>query len=87
MDVKKRIRDYIEEAVLFDNSQSFSDSSSFQASGILDSTGFLELITFIEGEFEIEITNEELVPEYLDSLDKMSKLVVKKMACQKPEKA
>jgi len=87
MDVKKRIRDYIEDAILFGNRKSFSDSSSFQTSGILDSTGFLELITFIEEEFDIEITNEELVPEYLDSLEKMSNLIGKKRARQKPEKA
>jgi acyl carrier protein len=83
MDVKKKIRDYIEDEILFEKRSSLSDTASFQTSGILDSTGFLELITFVEGEFDIEISNDELVPEYLDSIEKLSNLVVKKLAVQK----
>jgi len=41
---------------------------SFLAHGILDSTGVLELVTFLETRFGISVSDEELVPQNLDSL-------------------
>ncbi len=37
--------------------------------GIIDSTGVLELVTFIEEKYSIEIADEELIPENLDSIN------------------
>ncbi len=36
--------------------------------GIIDSTGVLELVTFIEEKYGINVEDEELVPENLDSV-------------------
>ena len=82
MSVQQKIRNHIYETILFDDEHHIDDSVSFQESGILDSNGFLGLITFIEEEFGIELSNEELIPENLDSIEKLSNLVKKKL----PEK-
>jgi len=87
MSVQQKIRDHIFETILFGDEDRVDDSVSFQESGILDSNGFLELITFVEDEFGIELSNEELVPEYLDSIEKISSLVEKKLAGEKADKA
>ena len=63
-----------------------ADDVSFQDSGILDSNGFLELVTFVEEEFDIELSTEELVPEYLDSIEKISSLVKRKLSGREADK-
>lgn len=37
-------------------------------SGLLDSLGILEIVTFLEQEFRITITDEELLPENFQSI-------------------
>jgi acyl carrier protein len=51
---------------------------SFLDSGIVDSTGMLELVTFIEDEYGIKVGDDELVPENLDSLNRISAFVARK---------
>lgn len=52
---------------------------SFLAHGILDSTGVLELVTFLETRFGIRVSDEELVPQNLDSLDALVAFVERKV--------
>ena len=44
-------------------------SASLIEAGIIDSTGVLELVGFLEERYGIEITDHELIPENLDSID------------------
>jgi acyl carrier protein len=53
-------------------------SASFLEEGIIDSTGMLELVAFVEGTFGISIADTELMPENLDSLDKVAAFVERK---------
>ena len=50
-------------------------SGSLIEAGIIDSTGVLELVGFLEEAYEIEITDSELVPENLDSIDNVVRFV------------
>jgi acyl carrier protein len=43
--------------------------------GVIDSTGVLELIGFIEERYEIEIADEEVLPENLDSIGNITRFV------------
>lgn len=47
-------------------------------SGILDSLGILDVVSFLESEFSITISDEELVPENFQSLDTLSSFVLAK---------
>jgi acyl carrier protein len=47
------------------------DRDSLLDKGIVDSTGVLELVGFLEETFEIQIEDEELIPENLDSVEKI----------------
>ena len=40
----------------------------------------LELISFIEAEFGIELADDELIPENLDSIERINALVNRKRA-------
>jgi acyl carrier protein len=58
--------------------ESFLDTDSFMEKGIIDSTGVLELLEFIEGEFAIKVEDEEVIPDNLDSLQKLTFFIKEK---------
>lgn len=58
---------------------SFKDDDSFMEKGIVDSTGVLELLEFIEDEFDIKVQDEEVVPDNLDSLDRLNAFIRRKL--------
>lgn len=47
--------------------------------GVIDSTGVLELIGFIEERYEVEIRDEEVLPENLDSIGSIIRFVGEKV--------
>lgn len=69
-DVKEKIISYIKENFIAGRSeQELKTNESLIENGIIDSTGVLELVTYIEETYSIEIADEELIPENLDSID------------------
>jgi acyl carrier protein len=50
-------------------------SASLIEAGIIDSSGVLELVGFLEETYDIRITDAELVPENLDSIDNIIRFV------------
>lgn len=81
MSVEQQVRDYILENYLFTDDQSaLNNADSFLDKGILDSTGILEVIYFIEEDFGIKVEDEEMIPENLDSVDRIVAFVDRKQA-------
>jgi acyl carrier protein len=54
------------------------DEMSLLDSGIIDSTGVLEVVQFIEEQFGIQVKDEELLPENLDSVGRIARFVERK---------
>lgn len=75
MSTRERIRAFISEAFFVD---SFGDEDSFLRTGVLDSMGMLQLIAFLEKEFAVKVKDDELLPENLDSLTRVSAFVERK---------
>ena len=46
--------------------------------GILDSTGVLELVDFLQDQFEVRITDDELLPENLNSINNIVRFLGEK---------
>lgn len=46
--------------------------------GLIDSLGILEVVTFLENEFGITLTDEELLPENFESVSSLSNFVQQK---------
>ncbi|MBU8921168.1 MAG: acyl carrier protein [Bacteroidales bacterium] len=79
MDIREQIKSFVIENFLFGSDDAtIGDDDSFLESGIIDSTGVLEVVGFIEDEFDIEVLDEELVPDNFDSLNKLIAYVTKK---------
>ena len=79
MSSEDKIRRFILENYLFTDDQSeLNNDDSFLDQGILDSTGILEIIFFIEDEFGIKIKDDEMVPENLDSVNRIVAFIERK---------
>ncbi len=57
-----------------------SNNASFFENGIIDSTGLLELIAFVERSYNIRLADDELVPDNLDSLERLATLIQRKQS-------
>ncbi len=79
MSSEDKIRGFILENYLFTDDQSeLNNDDSFLDQGILDSTGILEIIFFIEDEFGIKIRDDEMVPDNLDSVNRIVAFIERK---------
>jgi acyl carrier protein len=84
-EIEKELRKFITDRFLpFTALDSFGESDSFLEKGIIDSTGILELLEFIEEKFEIRVEDEEVVPDNLDSLVKLTHFLGRKLDHARP---
>ncbi|MGH9158488.1 MAG: acyl carrier protein [Vicinamibacteraceae bacterium] len=74
------LRSFIVENFLFGQEEGLlSSDDSFIENGIIDSTGVLELVGFLETRYGITVDDDELVPANLDTLNRLSAFVRRKL--------
>ena len=83
MDTKNIVRKFVVENFLFGEDGKLQEDTSFLESGIVDSTGILELVAFLEETFRIQMEDEELIPENLDSISNVVSYLQRKMVALK----
>jgi acyl carrier protein len=83
MERQQQIRAYILENFLLGQDGGFGDEESLLGAGIVDSTGVLEIVGFLEKTFSIELQDEDMVPENLDSIRNLASFVDRKLATQR----
>lgn len=83
-DLQHELRGYIVANYLFGQDDGFHDSDSFWELGLMDSTGVLELISYLEEKYAISLESSEIVPENLDSVEKLAHFVSRKTAESQP---
>jgi acyl carrier protein len=85
--VKSELVEFIVTNFLFgDVARTPRDEESLVESGIVDSTGILELVSFVEDQFGIVVSEEETLPQNLDSLDNLTRFVTAKQAAIEPSR-
>lgn len=65
------IRQFIIDNFLFGNDDGLQDTDQLRQKGIIDSTGVLELIAFVEKTFGFTIDDREIIPENLDTIERI----------------
>ncbi len=80
MNVQQRVRQFIVENFYVSDPSELADDASLIQGGWVDSTGMLEMIAFLEGEYGIRIADDEMTPENLDSIERISAFVARKRA-------
>jgi acyl carrier protein len=81
METRERVRTFLAENFLLSSGFDLGDDASLLESGVVDSTGVLELIAFVEEAFQIEVRDEEVVPEHFDSVERIATYVESKAGC------
>jgi acyl carrier protein len=75
-EIKDIVGQFITKNFIFNHK---NENISLYEKEIIDSTGVLELVDFLEEKFGIKIEDEELVPDNLDSIVKISVFIKRKI--------
>ena len=73
--IKTKLRSFIFEKFPLARKKNMNDTSLLLQSGIVDSLGILELVAFIEQEFGITVSDDELLPENFQTLEALTSFV------------
>ncbi len=81
MSAAEQVRQYILENFLFSTDTSLLGlDESFLERGLIDSTGMLEVILYLEENFDVKVADNEMVPENLDSVNRIAAFIERKKA-------
>jgi acyl carrier protein len=73
------VRSFVVANYLLGRESGFSNDASFMDEGIIDSTGILELVSHLEASYGITIPEDELIPDNLDSVNRIAAYLSKKL--------
>ncbi len=76
MEIEGKLKAYLEENQVSDHEVGLDEG--LLDSGLIDSAGIFDLVTFIESTFGVDISDEEIVPEYFDTLRAIAAFVESK---------
>ncbi|HTT20468.1 MAG TPA: acyl carrier protein [Candidatus Sulfotelmatobacter sp.] len=74
------VRSFVVTNYLLGREEGLGNDDSFQDQGIIDSTGILELVSHLERTYGIEILDQELNPDNLDSVNKIAAYLTRKLS-------
>jgi acyl carrier protein len=79
----QKIRQYLAETLLIefsDDDGGVREDANLFESGLIDSFGFVQLVAFLEKEFDIKISDDEVLSDSLSSFAKIRSFVEAKVA-------
>lgn len=77
--IEQKIKAFLEEKLLVNFDAKVTPTSNLFELGFIDSYGFMELVKFMEGEFNIQFSSDELVSSSLVSLVSMTHAIENKL--------
>jgi acyl carrier protein len=76
--IQKKVRAFVTSNFYVADPDTLKDTDSLLDSGVIDSTGVLEVIAFVEDTFGVTVDDAEMLPENLDSIERIARFVVRK---------
>lgn len=76
--ITSQVRRFVTSNFYVADPAALADDASLLDQGIIDSTGVLEVIGFVESTFGITVEDAEMLPENLDSIQRISAFVARK---------
>lgn len=77
--ITARIRQFVFEQFPLARQRDIGDAESLLESGIVDSMGILEVVSFVESEFGIELSDEDLLADTFESVESLSQFVARRL--------
>lgn len=79
-----RIREFIQRKFPLARKRRITSSDPLLENGTLDSMGVLEIVTFIEQEYSFSVSDEDLIPENFETIDRIVAFIRSRMAREQP---
>ena len=76
--ITARVREFIVSNFYVADPTKLTESASLLDGGVIDSTGVLEVIAWLESEFGLQVADEEIVPDNLDSIARITAYIQRK---------
>jgi acyl carrier protein len=76
-DISAKIKEFVRNR--FPLTRTLGDEDRLLGNGALDSLGILDVVSFLESEFHITISDDELVPQNFNTFINMSAFVQRKV--------
>lgn len=80
MKIQEQIRAFVTSNFYVADPAGLLNDMSLLDRGIIDSTGVLEVIFFIEDAFGVAVEDSEMLPDNLDSIERIANFVSRKRA-------
>jgi acyl carrier protein len=77
-DIERETREFLVSSFLLGRAEQLSDDDPLLGK-VIDSSGVLELISFLQDHFSITVPDEDVTPENLDSVKKITAYVAKRL--------
>ncbi|MCI0417943.1 MAG: acyl carrier protein [Acidobacteria bacterium] len=78
--ISERVREFVLSHFPLARQRSIRDADSLLDNGIVDSMGILELVNYIEAEFAVAVSDEDLLPENFQSIERVAAFVLTKQS-------
>ncbi|HYA98453.1 MAG TPA: acyl carrier protein [Methylomirabilota bacterium] len=78
--IENRIREFVLKQFPLARKNGLQPADKWLENGLLDSMGVLDLVHFLEEEFSIQVSDEELAPEHFQSLASVTGFAEKKIS-------
>lgn len=78
MEITEQVRTFVTTNFYVPDPASLTNDASLLDQGIIDSTGVLEVIGFLEETFGISVDDRDILPENLDSIERIAGFVSRK---------
>jgi acyl carrier protein len=72
------IKTFIRTELIYDDEKDFDENTNLLDRGIIDSMSLVRLISFIEENYEIQVQDEDIVPENFSSLHKIAGFITQR---------
>ncbi len=76
--IEESVRQLMIDRAWLEQQDSVSDTDSLVEHGVIDSLTMMELIGFLERTYEIQVTDDELIPENFETLSAIAGFVEQK---------
>jgi acyl carrier protein len=76
----QKLTDYLEESFMFEFSDEITQESDLFKAGIIDSYGYIKLIKYLQTEFGVTFSEEEILDNIFVSLQSLAECLERKLA-------
>ena len=79
MSVENRIQSFVQQRFVHNRAEPLTTTESLLDSGLVDSAGIFDLVAYLEGEFNVEVQDEEITPEHFENVSSIAAFVEQKL--------